>query len=260
LKGFFQYGLTVFLVLVAFAAFICSPPVYAISILGDSNVELSTSTLVPQYVMALTKFTVTQAETIYAVSLYVQYTGSDGSQCIKFGVYQDNGGSYGQSNPVGQPLVAATHYGYCFQYGNFGPGWETWTLVPGDTMTIGPGTYWLTTLASEAYGTIYHFTYTGAYGGQYLYQYGYFYYGFPASYTLGYPTTVFGNTTYTNGQGLILPYNNNNIGQYDAPYSFYATASTQPIPEFQISGSIVATIALALVLLLSRKREGKTSR
>lgn len=218
--GKFAYCvLTVFLVLLAVTV---SSPVFATTILGDANVEPATTTLVSQYVMALTKFTVTSPTTIRAVSLFLQYTGSDGSQCIKFGVYGDNGGSYGQSSPLNQPLVAATHNGYCFRIGDFGPAWEIWPLLPEDFMTVGPGTYWLCTLASEGYGTIYHFTYTGAYGGQFLYRYGYFYYGFPASYALGYPPTVFGNTTYTDGQGLILPPYPTNIGEYDAPFSFYA--------------------------------------
>jgi hypothetical protein len=213
---------TLFLVLLALTL---SSPAFAYATLGDTNVEPATSTLVSQYIMALTKFTVTHSTTIESISLFLQYTGSDGSQCIKFGIYGDNGGAYGQSSPLYQPLVAATHNGYCFQIGDFGPAWETWVLLPGDSMTVGPGTYWLCTLASEAYGTIYHFTYTGAYGGQFLYQYGYFYYGFPASFALGFPPTTFGTTTYTNGQGLILPFNSANIGDYDAPYSFYATGT-----------------------------------
>ncbi|HYB85169.1 MAG TPA: hypothetical protein VED86_07550 [archaeon] len=211
--------LTLFLILLAVTI---SSPVFANTMLGDANVEPATGTLVSQYVMALTKFTVTSSTTIEAISLFLQYGGSDGSQCIKFGVYRDNGGRYGQSSPLNQPLIAATHNGYCLQIGDFGPAWETWALLPGDFMTVGPGTYWLCTLASEGYGTVYHFTYTGSYGGQFLYQYGYFYYGFPASYALGYPPTVFGNTTYTDGQGLILPFNSANIGDYDAPYSFFA--------------------------------------
>ena len=215
-------ALALFLV---FLAFTFSSPVFGSNVLGDSNVEAATSTLVSEYVMALTKFTVTQPTTLQSISLFLQYGNSDGSQCIKFGVYGDNGGSYGQSSPLGQPLIAATHNGYCLQTGNFGPAWETWTLLPGDDMVIGAGTYWLCTLALEGYGTIYHFTYTGSYGGQFLYRYGYFYYGFPASYVLGYPPTVFGNTTYTDGQGLILPFNSGNIGEYNAPYSFYATGT-----------------------------------
>ena len=156
-----------FVACVVLMAFVASPA-YASTILGDSNVEPVTTTIVPQYVMALTKFTVSGSTNITSVSLYVQYTGSDGSQCLKFGIYADNGRSYGQSSPFLEPLVAATRNGYCFQTGDFGPAWETWTLLPGDTMAIGSGTYWLCMLASEAYGTIYHFTYTGAYGGQTL--------------------------------------------------------------------------------------------
>ena len=215
-------GLTLFLVLLACTI---TSPVFATTVLGDSNVEPAASTLVASYVMALTKFTVTQATTLQSISLFLQYSGSDGSQCIKFGVYRDNGGPFGQSSPLYEPLVAATHYGYCFLTGDFGPAWETWVLLPGDQMMIGPGTYWLCTLALQGYGTVFHFTYTGAYGGQYLYQYGYFYYGFPASFELGFPPTVFGNTTYTNGQGNILPFNSADIGSYDAPFSFFATGT-----------------------------------
>jgi len=215
-------GLTVLLVLLAVTI---TYPVFATTILGDYNIEPATTTLVGSYVMALTKFTVTQPTTLQSISLFLQYTGSDGSQCMKFGIYRDNGASYGQSSPLYQPLVAATRYGYCLQLGDFGPAWETWVLLPVDQMAIAAGTYWLSTLASESYGTIYHFAYTGAYGGQFLYQYGYFYYGFPASFALGYPPTIFGNTTYTNGQGNILPFNPANIGDYDAPFSFYATGT-----------------------------------
>ena len=221
MRKIIRYALAFFVL----TAFLISSPTYATTMLGDSNVEVVSTSLVPQYVMALTKFTATSATTITSISLYISYTGSDGSQCIKFGVYDDNGGPYGQSNPLGQPLVAATHNGYCLQTGNFGPAWETWTLQPGDQMAIGAGTYWLTTLASKSLGTIYHFTYTGAYGGQYLYQYGYFYYGFPASYTLGYPPTVFGPTDCTLCQPATQPLYPSNAGEYNAPFSFYANGS-----------------------------------
>lgn len=218
---------------------------------GDTNVEVATTNPLDNYVDALTKITVTEPTIITSVSMYLSYAGSDGSQCIKFGIYGDNGGSYGQSNPLNEPLVAATRNGYCFQVGNFGPAWETWTLLPSDQMTINPGTYWLATLASQDFGTIYHFTYTGAYGGQYLYNYGYFNYAFPASYALGFPPTVFANTTYTDGQGTILPFNPANIGQYNAPFSFYVTGIAQhPIPEF--SSQILAASAIILPLLLTR--------
>jgi hypothetical protein len=220
---------------------------------GDTNIETATTNLLDNYVDALTKIIVTQPTTITSVSMYLQYSGSDGSQCIKFGLYGDNGGSYGQSNPLNQRLVAATVHAYCFQIGNFGPAWETWTLSPSDQMTIGPGTYWLATLASQDFGTIYHFTYTGAYGGQYLYNYGYFNYAFPASYALGFPPTNFGNTTYTNGQGNILPFNPANIGEYNAPFSFYVSG-VQPIPEFFSPQLLIATVLLLPLLLTMRRR------
>jgi len=220
---------------------------------GDTNIEPATTNLLDNYVDALTKITVTQPTTITSVSMYLQYTGSDGSQCIKFGIYKDNGASWGQSSPLNQSLVAATHYGYCLLVGNFGPGWETWPLLPSDFIVLGPGTYWLATLASQDFGTIYHFTYTGAYGGQYLYNYGYFNYAFPASYALGFPPTVFGNATYTNGDGNIMPFNPANVGEYDAPFSFYVTGTTtHPIPE-SISPQLLIASALLVPLLLARR-------
>ena len=222
---------------------------------GDTNIEVATTNLLDNYVDALTKIVVTQNITITSVSMYVQYAGSDGSQCIKFGIYGDDGGSWGQSNPLGQSLVAATHYGYCFLVGDFGPAWETWQLLPPDYMAIGPGTYWLATLSSQDFGTIYHFTYTGAYGGQYLYKYGYFNYAFPASYALGFPLTNFGNATYTNGEGNILPFNPTNIGEYDAPFSFFVTGTTgHPIPELP-SPPLLAITALLIPLLLTARRK-----
>jgi hypothetical protein len=227
---------------------------YTVVTYGDTNIEPVTTSLLDNYVDALTKIIVTQPTTITSVSMYIQYTGSDGSQCIKFGIYGDNRGSYAQSSPVYQPLVAATTNGYCLLLGNFGPAWETWNLLPSDQMTINPGTYWLATLAAQDYGTIYHFTYTGAYGGQYLYNYGYFSYAFAASYNLGFPPTVFGNSTY--GNYAILPFNTANIGQYDAPYSFYVTGVTppaHPIPEL-LSPQLFAASLLLLPLLITTWR------
>jgi hypothetical protein len=226
-------------------------------IYGDTNIEPVTTVLLHDYVDALTKINVTQTTTIISVSMYLQYAGSDGSQCIKFGIYRDNGGTYGQSNPIGEPLVAYTRNGYCLYTGNFGPAWETWTLLPSDQMTVGPGVYWLATLAAQDYGTIYHFTYTGAYGGQFLYNYGYFNYAFPASYNLGFPPTVFANTTYTNGQGAILPFNSANPGEYNAPFSFYVTGvPTAPVPEFspQFTTAVAAALFLLPLLLTVRRK------
>jgi hypothetical protein len=203
-----------------------SVPVFGSTVLGDTNVEPVASTLNAQYVEALTKITVNQSTVIHSVSMYLQYNGSDGSQCLKFGVYGDNGGSpYGQSSPMNEPLIASTKGEYCFVDGNFGPGWETWALQPSDYLTIPAGVYWLAVLPEQSYGLIYHFTYTGLYPGQYLYNYGYFMYGFPASYALGFPPTVFGATPYGYGGYLILPYNSGNVGEYNAPYSFYVTGT-----------------------------------
>jgi hypothetical protein len=203
-----------------------SAPVFGSTVLGDTNVEPVASAFNAQYVEALTKVTVNQSTVIHSVSMYLQYNGSDGSQCLKFGVYGDNGGSpYGQSSPMDEPLIASTKGGYCFVVGNFGPGWETWALQPSDYLTIPAGVYWLAVLPEQSYGLIYHFTYTGIYPAQYLYNYGYFMYGFPASYALGFPPTVFGATPYGYGGYLILPYNSGNVGQYNAPYSFYVTGT-----------------------------------
>jgi len=226
---------------------------------GDTNVEVATTNLLDNYVDALTKIVVTQPTVITSVSMYIQYSGSDGSQCIKFGIYRDNGGSWAQSNPIGEPLVAATATAYCLLVGNFGPAWETWPLLPSDQMFVDPGTYWLATLASQDFGTIYHFTYTGAYGGQYLYNYGYFNYAFPASFALGFPPTTFANTTYTGGQGAILPFNPNNIGEYNAPFSFYVTG-VHPIPEFPSIQLLAATLLILPLLLIGlRRRHTNTS-
>ena len=222
-----RLGCHLIALLILISAILLATPgsVSGATVLGDTNIEPVAGTLVSQYVMALTKITVTQPTTIHSVSLYVKYMGSDGSQCLKFGIYGDDGNSYGQSSPLNQPLIANTANEYCFQAGDFGPAWETWTLQPSDYLTISnPGTYWLTILAKEAYGTVYHFTYTGPYGGQWLYKYGYFCYGFPASYALGYPNTVFAYYPYVDIP-LTLPFNTANIGEYNAPFSFYMTGA-----------------------------------
>jgi hypothetical protein len=204
-----------------------SAPVFASTVLGDTNIEPVFSTFNAQYVEALTKITVTASTTIQSVSMYLQYTGSDGSQCLKFGIYADNGGAYGQSSPLNEPLIAATHNGYCFKMTpSFGPAWETWALQPSDYLTIpNAGIYWLAVLPRESFGNIYHFTYTGVGFGYYSYTYGYFMYGFPASYALGFPPVNFGTNPYQYGGYLILPYNSGNAGEYNAPYSFYVAGT-----------------------------------
>jgi len=186
---------------------------------GDTNAEVYPVTLTAQQVVALTKITITQPTVMQSVSMFMQYSGSDGSQCIKFGIYADNGTQYG---PIGERLVAATVNGYCLGVGNYGPGWITWKLYPTDFLTINsPGVYWLCTLALQSYGTIFHYSYTGAYGGQGYYNYGYGSYSFPASYTLGFPPTIgFGaNTQYQN-----YPNYDRYITNSTAPYSFFMSS------------------------------------
>jgi hypothetical protein len=161
-----------------------------------------------------------------SVSLYLQYTGSDGSQCLKFGIYADDGSGHG---PLGSGLVAATQNGYCFQVTeSFGPAWETWQLAPSDYLTIStPGVYWLCILALQAYGTIYHYTYTGVYGGQFLYNYAYYSYSYPASYSLGFPQINFPQGSYAQNNPMVnYPRAANfTISQYNAPFSFYMTGT-----------------------------------
>jgi len=208
-----------------------SMAVSALSNYGDTNIEARTSTLIEQYVVAMTRITVTHPTVMQSVSLFLQYQGSDGSQCLKFGIYADAGNGNG---PLGSSLVAATQNGYCFQVtSSFGPAWESWQLAPSDYLTITtPGVYWLSVLANQAYGTIYHYTYTGAYGAQYLYDYAYYSYSFPASYWLGYPQIGFPYGSYS--QNTPLPSVsgphypsplNFTISEYNAPFSFYMTGT-----------------------------------
>jgi len=205
-----------------------SAPVFASTVLGDTNIEPVFSTFNAQYVEALTKITVTQPTVIHSVAMYLQYTGSDGSQCLKFGIYGDSGGSYGQSNPLNQPLIAATRNGYCLRVTtSFGPAWENFTLQPSDYLTIpSAGVYWLAVLPKESFGNIYHFTFTGLDSAFYSYTYGYFMYAMPASYALGFPTVFgYGETPGNCGNGFIMPCNPNNVGEYNAPYSFYVAGT-----------------------------------
>jgi hypothetical protein len=198
-----------------------SVTVHAVTNYGDTNVEIIQSTLVQQYVVALTKIYVTHPTVMQSVSLYLQYTGSDGSQCLKFGIYADDG----SGTPLGQRLVAATQSGYCFLVTqNWGPAWETWQLAPYDYLNItSPGVYWLCTLALQAYGTIYHYSYTGSYGGQYLYSYGYYSYSFPASYTLGFPGVDFPQVDYPPANFARAA--NFTIVDNNAPFSFFMSGT-----------------------------------
>ena len=171
---------------------------------GDPNVEQWAGTIGGGLVQAYVMFTVNTPTILQSVSMFLQYSGSDGSQCMFFGVYQDNG----SGSPAGQPLVAATSHAYCLRSAaTWGPAWQRWRLLPSDYMTIlTPGTYWLCTLASETYGTIYHYSYTGAYD----YTYGYSDYFFVAPFASGFPQF----------------FSPNPASETSGPYSFYATGTS----------------------------------
>ena len=170
---------------------------------GDTNIEQWTSTIGGNLVQAYVTFTVPGPVVIQSISMYVQYSGSDGSQCMFFGIYQDNG----SGSPAGQPLVASTRTAYCL-HGSviWGPAWQTWTLRHDDNLTIpAAGTYWLATLAGQTYGSIYHYAYSSSYD----YTYGYATYFFVAPYSQGFPSTFSSNPAWE-GNG---------------PYSIYLTAT-----------------------------------
>jgi hypothetical protein len=171
---------------------------------GDQNIEQWSSTIGSNMVQAYLMFSVPGPVVIQSVSMYTQYSGSDGSQCMRFGVYQDNG----NGSPAGQSLVASTVNTYCLHgSASWGPAWETWRLRPSDYLTINAtGTYWLCVLAPQSYGSIYHYAYSSSYD----YTYGYATYFFYAPYTQGFPT-IFSSTPAWEGNG---------------PYSIYVTASS----------------------------------
>jgi len=161
---------------------------------GDTNVEQWSSTIGGNIVQAYLMFTVPTPLLIQFVSMYTQYSGSDGSQCMRFGIYLDNG----NGSPAGEPLVAATLNVYCLHGAvTWGPGWETWRLHPIDFLNITqPGTYWLAVLASQTYGSVYHYAYSSSYD----YTYGYATYFFPSTFSAGFPT-IFSTTPAWEGNG-----------------------------------------------------------
>ena len=199
--------ITVYLALVA--VFIIAQPVIAQAVgatlvfYGDPNVEQWTGTIGGGMVQAYTLITVNSPTIIQSVSLFLHYAGSDGSQCMYFGIYQDSG----SWNPSGQPLVAATSHAYCLRSAaTWGPAWQTWRLIPSDYLAIlTPGTYWLCTLAKQSYGTIYHYAYAGAYD----WTYGYTSYFFAAPFENGFPQF----------------FSPNPGSETSGPYSFYATGT-----------------------------------
>jgi len=177
--------------------------------LGDQNVEQWQGTIGGNLVQAYTLVSIKQPTVLQSVSMFLQYSGSDGSQCILFGIYQDNG----SGSPAGMPLVAYTRNAYCLRgTGSWGPAWQTWNLKPSDYLKIStPGDYWLCTLASATFGSIYHYSYTGA---SYDYTYGYANYFFNSPFSNGFPTTF-------------QPNSPEGIGwESNAPYSFYMTGTT----------------------------------
>ncbi len=170
---------------------------------GNQNVEQWTGIIGGDMVQAYVLVTVNKPTVIQSISMYLQYSGSDGSQCIKFGIYMDNG----NGSPAGQALVAATQNSYCLRgSGSWGPAWQTWKLRPSDYLTINAsGDYWLSTLAKQTYGTIYHYSYSQNYD----YTYGYANYFFTTPYDQGFPTAFSSNPAW----------------ESNAPYSFYVTGT-----------------------------------
>lgn len=177
---------------------------------GDRNVEPYQGTIGGNVVQAYTLVTITKPTVFQSVSMYLAYSGSDGSQCMLFGIYADNG----SGSPVGQPLVAYTKNAYCLHgSGSWGPAWQTWNLKPGDYLTITqPGQYWLSTLASQTFGSIYHYAYTGT---SYDYTYGYANYFLAGSFQNGFPTVFSNYQSVGSGYGW----------ESNGPYSFYMTGT-----------------------------------
>ena len=171
---------------------------------GDQNVEQWTSTIGASIVQAYLMFSVPGPAVIQSVSMYIQYSGSDGSQCMRFGIYQDNG----NGSPAGEPLVASTTGTYCLHgSASWGPAWETWKLHSSDYLTLtASGTYWLAVLAPYTFGNVYHYAYSSSYD----YTYGYATYFFWSAYSQGLPT-IFSSSPSWEGNG---------------PYSIYVTATS----------------------------------
>ena len=114
----------VFLYLMVLVVFIIVQPLaiqtFAASTIryGDQNVEGYAGTIGGDLVQAYTLVTISKPTFIQSVSMYMAYAGSDGSQCMLFGIYQDNG----SGSPAGQPLVAYTRNAYCLHgSGSWGP-------------------------------------------------------------------------------------------------------------------------------------------
>ena len=151
------------ILLISLSATIIIPQTSAasVAIYGDQNIEQWTGTIGGNMVQAYLLFSVPGPVVVRSVSMYLQYSGSDGSQCMRFGIYNDDG----SGSPAGQYLVASTTNAYCLHGSvTWGPAWQTWKLHPSDYMTINAtGTYWLAVLAAQTYGNIYHYAYSSSY-------------------------------------------------------------------------------------------------
>jgi hypothetical protein len=193
------------LLLISLSAALVVPQASAsVATYGDTNIEQWTGTIAGDIVQAYLTFSVPGPVIIQSVSMYMQYSGSDGSQCMFFGIYQDNG----NGSPAGQPLISSTKTAYCL-HGSvmWGPSWQTWKLRPGDNLTIpAAGTYWLATLAKQTYGYIYHYAYSWSYD----WTYGYSTYFFYSLYSNGFPTTFSSNPAW----------------ESNGPYSMYVAATS----------------------------------
>jgi hypothetical protein len=177
---------------------------------GDQNIEQWSTLMGGNLVQAYLLFNIYQPTVIKSISMYLQYSGSDGTDCIKFGIYRDSG----TGSVAGQPLVAATQNGYCLRpEANWGPAWMTFNLLPSDYLTInGTGGYWLAILAKYQFAQVYHYSTIGTYD----YNYGYITYFFYSNYYYGFPNTFASDNRY--GGGLYLEGN--------GPYSIYVTGTT----------------------------------
>jgi len=170
---------------------------------GDQNIEQWTGTIGANIVQAYMMFSIPGPVVIQSVSMYIQYSGSDGTQCMWIGIYQDNG----NGSPAGQPLVASTRNTYCLRGGIYGPAWETWKLRPSDYLALNSsGTYWFAVLGPFTFGNVYHYAYSSSYD----YTYGYGTYFFYAPYAQGFPS-IFSSTP---------------VSEANGPYSIYVTATS----------------------------------
>ncbi len=58
---------------------------------GDQNIEQWSSTIGGNIIQAYLWFNINQPIVIKSVTMFMQFSGSDGTSCIKFGIYRDSG-------------------------------------------------------------------------------------------------------------------------------------------------------------------------